>query len=103
MPTVRLLSSEALDLAIAASGGLPRRLTNVVRSAMIEAADRSADLVTVDHVTAAMRSRGISLPSAALQPVRSAAVASAETNAAPSVPGPASQGSFISRLFARRA
>jgi type II secretory pathway predicted ATPase ExeA len=59
LPMVVVFASDALDRAIAAGGGLPRRLTNVVRSAMIEAADRGAEMVRIDHVVAALRSRGM--------------------------------------------
>ncbi len=59
MPMVEVFSSDALERAIGAGGGLPRRLTNVVRSAMIEAADRGAEMVRMDHVVAALRARGM--------------------------------------------
>jgi type II secretory pathway predicted ATPase ExeA len=59
MPMVEVFAPDALERAIVAGAGLPRRLTNVVRSAMIEAADRGAEIVRMDHVTAALRARGI--------------------------------------------
>ncbi len=62
MPMVEVFSPDALDRAIGAGGGLPRRLTNVVRSSMIEAADRGAEMVQMDHVIAALRARGMTSP-----------------------------------------
>ncbi len=59
MPMVEVFAADALERAIAAGGGLPRRLSNVVRSAMIEAADRGAEMVRMDHVLAALRARGM--------------------------------------------
>jgi type II secretory pathway predicted ATPase ExeA len=59
MPMVEVFAPDALERAIAAGAGLPRRLTNVVRSAMIEAADRGAEIVRLDHVAAALRARGM--------------------------------------------
>jgi general secretion pathway protein A len=59
LPMVEVFAPDALDRAIAAGGGLPRRLTNVVRCAMIEAADRGAEIVRIDHVIAALRARGM--------------------------------------------
>jgi general secretion pathway protein A len=56
-PTAEILSPEALSRAIAGGSGLPRRLANIVRGAMIEAADRGAEIVRPDHVIAALRSR----------------------------------------------
>jgi type II secretory pathway predicted ATPase ExeA len=44
--------------AVEAGGGLPQRLANVVRSAMIEAADRGAVVVRMDHLVAVLRARG---------------------------------------------
>ncbi|GAC1544024.1 MAG: hypothetical protein NVS2B17_24560 [Candidatus Velthaea sp.] len=104
MPTIRLLTSEALDTAIAASAGLPRRLTNVVRSAMIEAADRSADLITIDHVTAAMRARGMAVPAvSAPSPTAAPVLPAADEPTATAAKRPDVRGSLLSRLFARRA
>ncbi len=54
-------------LRVSAGGGLARRLTNVVRSAMIEAADRGAEVVRTDHVVAALRARG--MKTATVEPV----------------------------------
>jgi len=59
LPMVEVFAPDALERAIAAGAGLPRRLTNVVRSAMIEAADRGAEMVRIDHVVAALRARGM--------------------------------------------
>jgi type II secretory pathway predicted ATPase ExeA len=59
LPMVEVFAPDALDRVIAAGGGLPRRLTNVARSAMIEAADRGAEIVRIDHVVAALRARGL--------------------------------------------
>jgi general secretion pathway protein A len=59
MPMVQIFAPDALQRAIDAGGGLPRRLTNIVRSAMVEAADRGAEIVRMDHVVAALRARGI--------------------------------------------
>jgi type II secretory pathway predicted ATPase ExeA len=59
LPVVEIFAPGALQRAVEAGGGLPRRLTNVVRWAMVEAADRGADVVTMDHVVAALRSRGM--------------------------------------------
>jgi general secretion pathway protein A len=61
LPMVEVFTADALERTIAAGGGLPRRLTNVARSAMIEAADRGAEIVRVDHVVAAMRARGMKI------------------------------------------
>jgi general secretion pathway protein A len=59
MPMVEVFAPDALERAIAAGAGLPRRLTNVVRSSMIEAADRGGEIVRLDHVVAALRARGM--------------------------------------------
>jgi type II secretory pathway predicted ATPase ExeA len=59
LPLVEVLTPEALECALDAGGGLARRLTNVVRCAMIEAADRGAESVHVEHVIAALRARGM--------------------------------------------
>ena len=59
VPVVEVIAPDALDCAVAAGGGLARRLTNVVRCAMVEAADRGAEVVRTDHVVAAMRARGM--------------------------------------------
>jgi type II secretory pathway predicted ATPase ExeA len=58
-PSVEVFAPDALEYAVEAGGGLPRRLANVVRSAMIEAADRGAVVVCMDHVVAALRARGM--------------------------------------------
>jgi type II secretory pathway predicted ATPase ExeA len=59
LPVVEVFAPDALECAVEAGGGLPRRLTNVVRCAMIEAADRGAEVVKMDHVIAALRARGM--------------------------------------------
>lgn len=59
MPMVEVFAPDALERAIAAGSGLPRRLTNIVRSAMTEAADRGSEIVRLDHVVAALRARGM--------------------------------------------
>jgi general secretion pathway protein A len=105
-PTVRVFSSDALDLAIAAGNGLPRRLTTVARGAMTEAAERSAEIVGIDHVVAALRGRGLPVPPIpeprieGEQPaaVRAPTLSSAATTAPGSV-----RPTFLQRLFARRA
>ena len=56
-PSAEILSPDALTRAVAGGSGLPRRLSNIVRGAMIEAADRGAELVRPDHVIAALRAR----------------------------------------------
>jgi len=61
LPVVEVFAPDALACAVEAGGGLPRRLTNVVRCAMIEAADRGADVVRTEHVIAALRARGTSI------------------------------------------
>ncbi len=92
----RTFGPEAMDALIDAGDGLPRRLANIARGAMIEAAERSSESVFVDHVHAALRARGIAIPQQ-----QAPAVAAA---AAPAVT-PTSQvalgGSFFSRLFRR--
>jgi type II secretory pathway predicted ATPase ExeA len=59
LPVVDVFAPAALQRAVEAGGGLPRRLTNVVRWAMVEAADRGAEVVTMDHVIAALRAHGM--------------------------------------------
>src|SRR5664279_1068480 len=59
LPVVEVFAPAALRRAVEAGGGLPRRLTNVVRWAMVEAADRGAEVVTMDHVMAALRAHGM--------------------------------------------
>jgi general secretion pathway protein A len=59
LPVVEILTPEALECALDAGDGLARRLTSVVRCAMIEAADRGAESVHVEHVIAALRARGM--------------------------------------------
>jgi general secretion pathway protein A len=61
LPVVEIFAPLALQLAVEAGGGLPRRLTNVARWSMIEAADRGAEVVSMDHVMAALRTRGMKI------------------------------------------
>jgi type II secretory pathway predicted ATPase ExeA len=118
LPLVEVLMPNALDYAVDAGGGLARRLTNVVRCAMIEAADRGAEVVHVDHVVAALRARGMktsAIPAPAALPVAPlpvppavSAPQAAAVLAAPSVSGeinvnePArvEQRTFFSRILA---
>jgi type II secretory pathway predicted ATPase ExeA len=118
LPLVEVLMPNALDYAVDAGGGLARRLTNVVRCAMIEAADRGAEVVYVDHVVAALRARGMktsAIPAPAALPVAPlpvppavSAPQAAAVLAAPSVSGeidvnePArvEQRTFFSRILA---
>lgn len=97
---VRVFAADALNATIAAADGIPRRLTTIARSAMAEAADRSAHLVGHDHVVAALRGRGIALPASTAPP------APAENESA-SLGAPAgkelARSSLFQRLFARRA
>ena len=103
-PAARVFTTDALEAIVAASDGLPRRLANIVRGAMGEAADRSAEIVNVDHVGAALRARGIAIPAAAVrapappsrppEPVERVAIPEPE-------PIPA-RPSLLARLFARR-
>jgi type II secretory pathway predicted ATPase ExeA len=58
LPGVGVFAPDTLQCAVEAGGGLPQRLANVVRSAMIEAADRGAVVVRMDHVVAVLRARG---------------------------------------------
>jgi MSHA biogenesis protein MshM len=102
-PGARVFTSDALETIIAAAEGGPRRLANIVRGAMSEAADRSAEIVNVDHVAAALRSRGLTLPP------RPAAAGSLSTPARPVAdqdPGPVrapDRPSLLARFFTRRA
>jgi hypothetical protein len=57
LPVVEIFAPDALECAVNAGDGLARRLTNVVRCAMVEAADRGAEVVLMDHVIAALRAR----------------------------------------------
>lgn len=87
----RLFSDEALAGLIAASGGYPRRLTTLAHTALFEAAERGSQMVFEDHVAAALRAHGVSMPKpeASAQPVN----------------GTAKNGhrpSFLARLFGGR-
>lgn len=74
----RLFSDEAFAGLIAASGGYPRRLTTLAHTALFEAAERGSQMVFEEHMAAAARAHGISVPGAAdtltAQPVGKAAV-----------------------------
>jgi general secretion pathway protein A len=114
-PAARVFTTDAFDTIVAAGDGLPRRLANIVRGAMGEAADRSAEVVNVDHVAAALRARGIPVPAAAAPaPVVAAAPATAyaaPNGAADVLERPAlidtdplsTRPSLLARLFTRRA
>jgi type II secretory pathway predicted ATPase ExeA len=82
-------------LLVAAAGGIPRRLTMLAHSAMEEASDRGAAIVTEDHVRAAMLARGITI---APRPVAKPQVLVGPNGDALSPPGR----NFFTRLFARR-
>lgn len=92
----RVFLPDARTMLIAASDGLPRRLTMLAHAAMDEAYDRASTRVNEDHVRTAMLARGIT-PKA--QP------APAATREITDVPAPAAAAprGFFSRLFARRA
>jgi len=101
-PAARIFTSDALETLIAAGDGLPRRLANIVRGAMGEAAERSAEIVNVDHVAAALRARRIPIP------VRSPAPEPrpAEPLDRRPIPEPepvAGRPSILARFFTRRA
>jgi type II secretory pathway predicted ATPase ExeA len=106
-PTVRIFASDALQLTIAAGDGLPRRLTTIARGAMTEAAERSAEIVGIDHVVAALRGRGLPVPSLPQPAPEDARDLRAETSpvasTAPATPAAAPRVPFFQRLFARRA
>lgn len=60
-PGIKVFSPEALDLIVRSSGGLPRRLTTLAHTAMVEAAERGSSGVFEEHAVSAVRSRGASL------------------------------------------
>ena len=93
-PGQQLFTPEARALVVAAAGGIPRRLTMLAHSAMEEASDRGAVLVTEDHVRSAMLARGIVVAPKPAQPV--AAAVSPNGGAAPH------GRNFFMRLFTRR-
>jgi type II secretory pathway predicted ATPase ExeA len=83
LPVVEVFTPDALACVVDAGEGLARRLTNVARCAMIEAADRGAEIVRVEHVMAALRARGVAgapTPASVALPLPAPAV-----SAAPSV------------------
>ena len=87
----RLFTEEALAHAVAASGGLARRLCSIVRTALSEAAERGGERATDSHVSAALRASGFDrMPIPASPPAGTA-------------PRAASGGGFFSRLFLRRS
>jgi general secretion pathway protein A len=90
-PGQTVFTHDARALLIAASGGVPRRLTMLSHLALEEAADRASTLVNEDHIRAAMAARGIGEP-------RTIAVVA---DSAPPSSIPALE--FVTRLFARRA
>jgi general secretion pathway protein A len=109
-PGARVFTSDALETIILAGEGLPRRLANIVRGAMGEAADRSAEVVNIDHVAAALRARGIPVPAApaaVTAAVPPAPVAAPQPSFAPrGAEGPEpipARPSLLARLFTRRA
>lgn len=57
LPIVEIFAPDALECAVKAGDGLARRLTHIVRCAMVEAADRGVEVVLIDHVLAALRAR----------------------------------------------
>lgn len=63
-----VFSDEALRTIVAASAGLPRRLTTLAHDAMLEAAERSSARVFEEHATAAARNRGLRIPEVAKAP-----------------------------------
>jgi general secretion pathway protein A len=109
-PAARIFTSDALEAVVAAGGGLPRRLANVVRGAMGEAADRSAEIVNVDHVVAALRARGLAVPAAAAALTapaqRAAPAARPAPQPVPQRPEPGAESgsrpSLLARFFTRR-
>jgi type II secretory pathway predicted ATPase ExeA len=78
-----IFSHGARALAIAAAGGIPRRLNALAHDAMQEAADRASTLVNDDHVRAAVAARGV------------------PAHAAPKPAHAPSGATFFARLFAR--
>lgn len=78
-----IFSHDARAIAIAASGGIPRRLNALAHDSMQEAADRASTLVNADHVRAAVAAR--------VAPKTSAATPAAASK----------RGNFFERLFAR--
>jgi general secretion pathway protein A len=90
----RIFAPDAIDALIDSASGLPRRIANIARGAMIEAADRHSETVFEDHVHAALRARGIPLPQ---RTVPVAPSVTETTNGAVETPSE----SFLSRLFRR--
>jgi len=74
-----VIDAEALTMIVEAAEGYPRRLLLLSHIAFEEAASRGSAFVTVDHATAAVRSRGLTVPAR-----REAPTAQAE-EAAPNV------------------
>jgi MSHA biogenesis protein MshM len=89
----RIFGPEAVDAIIDSAGGLPRRLANIARGAMIEAAERGSETVFEDHVHASLRARGLPIPARHVVPV----VAAANVPVAAPAPEP----SIFKRLFRR--
>ena len=61
-PNTQVFSPEALQTIMFGSEGLPRRLTTLAHTAMLEAAERGSACVFEEHAAASVRSRGGSLP-----------------------------------------
>jgi type II secretory pathway predicted ATPase ExeA len=91
----RIFGPDAVDAVIDSAGGLPRRLANIARGAMLEAAERGSETVFETHVHATLRARGIPIPVRA--PIAPPAAAALPVAAAAGAPPP----SFIRRLFRR--
>jgi general secretion pathway protein A len=102
-PGARVFTTDALEAIIATADGVPRRLANIVRGAMSEAADRSAEVVNVDHVAAALRARGLPPPPHSATPVSLSTPArpAGELDAGP--PAAPDRPSLLARFFTRRA
>jgi len=93
-PGQQLFTPEARALMLAGAAGVPRRLTMLAHSAMEEASDRGAVLVTEDHVRSAMLARGIVVVPRPAQPLPAPTSANGD--------GIPSGRNFFARLFTRR-
>ncbi len=60
-PGQRLFSDDARDLIYRATGGLPRRITTLAHSAMVEASERGSTGVFEEHVRSAALNRGLTI------------------------------------------
>ncbi len=63
-----VIDPAALNMIVEASAGYPRRLLLLSHLAFEEAAGRGTAFVTLDHAVAAVRSRGLSIPEAVVEP-----------------------------------